>query len=808
MGLPHIQIGDGLLGEALLASVDVTQELNQHWWCTVVCRQTNDQRVPVEDLLGKPVEIKTTDEAGVEHLHFSGFIYDVALSYEVWGSYTATLTAVSDSYVFDVAKRKQYYTAGTLASLGGILAGRNGLPVAVNAPAAKALNYVQYGETDFAFLNRVVDDYGAWLRPAEHGVEIFTAFQPGSTVQWRDHEGLLEFSLTGNLVPPGFDGAHYDHHAMESQHFQQATKAPNYFDGAQALTAAVQAASQKLPSGFEPQRARAMTLSDYNTQLEAEAERALGAAVTGEGVSQNQQLKAGDTVLIQGDLDAAGTYGLIRVAHSWKGTGYSNTFVCTPWKDYRNPSPPPVQSWQGVVPARVTAHDDPKKMGRLQVQFFWQEDGATHWARMVSPHAGPDRGMMFMPEIGDEVVVLFEDGDPERPVILGSVWNGVQQAPRYALRGDDVAGNDVKRFITKSGNRLQMSDKPGAETVVIATPNHTSVNLTDNHDDSKRPMVHLHSSGDILLTAPNGRVHINSLYFSRDIGPASAPVAGGGGGAPAQPAAAAPPPEGFFHGLAGGLYGSTLQPLAHMVRHPLDTLAGVGHAIAHPVDTVSALGHAAAATGRGILSGDGRSFGTALGTVGMLAVPGAGEAGAVEDAARVGQLGELADVSKVGEAGEVADASKVTDAVAEADAPGASRLVSGSEPNFNPLRGEENCGACSTSVDNYLDGKPLEPAPLINNEWPVNAPIESPAWKFDTNPSDIESSLTNAGDGAKGIVYVGSTDASHVFNAYNSDGQIMAFDGQNGASGTIQEVAGRSNYLGDDLQWGFHPTGK
>ena len=73
--------------------------------------------------------------------------------------------------------------------------------------------------------------------------------------------------------------------------------------------------------------------------------------------------------------------------------------------------------------------NDPKQMGRLRVQFFWQEDGPAHWARMISPHAGPDRGFMMMPEVGDEVGVMFEDGDPERPVIVGSLWNAVQQAP-------------------------------------------------------------------------------------------------------------------------------------------------------------------------------------------------------------------------------------------------------------------------------------------------------------------------------------------------------------------------------------------
>ena len=54
MALPQIQIGDGMIEGALLSSVEVVQELNQHWWCTVVCRNTEDQRIAVEEMQRAP----------------------------------------------------------------------------------------------------------------------------------------------------------------------------------------------------------------------------------------------------------------------------------------------------------------------------------------------------------------------------------------------------------------------------------------------------------------------------------------------------------------------------------------------------------------------------------------------------------------------------------------------------------------------------------------------------------------------------------------------------------------------------------
>ena len=518
MALPQIAIGDGLIGDGLLSSVDIVQEVNQHWRCLIAYRNTEDQRIAVEDLLGKPLEVKTTDADGTQHLHFSGFVHDVELEYEVWGSYTARVQAVSDSWKMDITARKQYYSDQSLSAIAGTVGGRDGVPIAVSAASRKALNYVQYGETDWDFLHRIVDDYGAWMRPGEKKVEVFDSFQTGSTLQWRAEEGLLGFRLRGALAPATYSGSHYDHHAMQSDTFNQVSKPPQYYASAQRLTGAVQSASASLPAGFEPQRGRAMTLSDYNEQLQAESERSMGGAVTGTGSSRSQVLKAGDTVQIDGALDAKGTYGLLRVVHHWTRQGYTNEFVCTPWKNYRNAVPPRARTWNGLVPARVVDHNDPKKMGRIKVQFFWQADGSTHWARATSPHAGPDRGFMFMPEVGDEVAVAFEDGDPERPVILGSVWNGVQQAPRYDFRGGDIENNDVKRLVTKSGNRLHLSDKPKYETVLLATPKSTSLSMTEHSDETGRQLIHVHSDGDIVLTAPNGRVHIQSKIFSREVG--------------------------------------------------------------------------------------------------------------------------------------------------------------------------------------------------------------------------------------------------------------------------------------------------
>jgi uncharacterized protein involved in type VI secretion and phage assembly len=159
---------------------------------------------------------------------------------------------------------------------------------------------------------------------------------------------------------------------------------------------------------------------------------------------------------------------------------------------------------------------------------------------MVTPHAGGGRGFMFMPEVGDEVLVSFEHGDPERPYIVGALWNGVDIAPRggfYQGEGvmqtpangtgnsepmeipPDIKANDIKRIVTKSGHRIQLVDVKGKEAIVIATAGGQMIQLIDHCSETGgRKMLCLSSPGDIFINAPDGRVHIRSKFFSKEVG--------------------------------------------------------------------------------------------------------------------------------------------------------------------------------------------------------------------------------------------------------------------------------------------------
>jgi uncharacterized protein involved in type VI secretion and phage assembly len=110
---------------------------------------------------------------------------------------------------------------------------------------------------------------------------------------------------------------------------------------------------------------------------------------------------------------------------------------------------------QGLAVGTVTDNKDPDGLARVRVQLPWQTDGqASYWARMAVLMGGDGRGTYFLPEIGDEVVVGAENGDPSHLYVLGMVWNGKQKPPDT----NDDGKNDRRLIHSRSGHRLIFDD--------------------------------------------------------------------------------------------------------------------------------------------------------------------------------------------------------------------------------------------------------------------------------------------------------------------------------------------------------------
>lgn len=159
-------------------------------------------------------------------------------------------------------------------------------------------------------------------------------------------------------------------------------------------------------------------------------------------------------------------------------------------------------SWiAGVVTAVVTNNQDPDGLGRLKVKFPWLgESVESAWARIATPMAGAQRGVYFLPEVDDEVLVVFEHGDMRFPYVLGALWNGKDKPP---VSGEQAKGNTV-RMIKSRTHVLRLTDEKDKEKIEIEDGKNKLV------IDTAAKTITVTADQDIKLSAPQGQITLSA----------------------------------------------------------------------------------------------------------------------------------------------------------------------------------------------------------------------------------------------------------------------------------------------------------
>jgi uncharacterized protein involved in type VI secretion and phage assembly len=239
----------------------------------------------------------------------------------------------------------------------------------------------------------------------------------------------------------------------------------------------------------------------------------VGKFVEAEGAaSGTPALKAGVTVkLSQIGARFSGTYFVTAATHTYDPedgyitqfvvSGYTPTTLFHMLATERDGSTTPRD---GLVVGIVTDNKDPDNLGRVKVKYPWLAEGhASYWARLVAPGAGANRGVQFVPEVNDEVLVGFEQGNINYPYVLGGLWNKLDPPPRPS---DQIVGGDGKvkeRVIkTRTGHTVTIDDsedKPGITIVDKTAKNIIKLESTTNK-------LTIHVEGDIVIEAPKGDI--------------------------------------------------------------------------------------------------------------------------------------------------------------------------------------------------------------------------------------------------------------------------------------------------------------
>src|SRR5438128_86054 len=151
----------------------------------------------------------------------------------------------------------------------------------------------------------------------------------------------------------------------------------------------------------------------------------------------------------------------------------------------------------------VTNNKDPEDLGRVRVKFPWfSKDDESQWARIATLMGGKDRGTFFLPEVNDEVLVAFAQGDMRRPYIIGALWNGVDTPPKEF---SNDGKNNLRLIKSRSGHLIKLDDTDGSEKIeVIDKSGKNSIVI-----DTKQNTITITADKDILLKAPQGKISLD-----------------------------------------------------------------------------------------------------------------------------------------------------------------------------------------------------------------------------------------------------------------------------------------------------------
>lgn len=380
------------------------------------------------------------------------------------------VSGYSTTYLLENGKSCHSWLGRTLGEIVKDLCTKAGVQAQVAPEHNKPVGYIcQYKESDFMFIRRLAMKYQEWLY--YDGTKlVFGKPKKPKAVKLEFDTTLTSFEMgVQTLARPArvFSYQSKNDHSMA----EDTPNKPSGLDqlGSKAFQASLEMFKEPALQ-YAHSRVHHMQEMEMYVKKKQEAEAAESHYMV--GTSEEVQLTAGSVVRITspfgeriGSVTKAslGEYLIIDIEHSVdEGNYYGNKFRAIPSGVQSLPLPDVELAVAETQMARVTSNADPEGKGRVQVQMNWQTgDMYSDWIRGLTPDGGSsdsvenNRGMVFIPEVGDYVLVGFRHNDPNRPYIMGSLFNG-----KTGKGGGE--GNNTKSITTKSGSTIKLDDSSGS----------------------------------------------------------------------------------------------------------------------------------------------------------------------------------------------------------------------------------------------------------------------------------------------------------------------------------------------------------
>ena len=459
-------------------------------------------QIPYTSFLGKSLSLTITPEGGVvdasKELGFVGLVTHVSLENSVDKINAGTIVAHSPTITMDGARHNAFYREQSATDIIGAILRRHPITLGKIDSSSGSLKFsVQHRETDYEYIMRLATGSGLF---AFYDGKEFRVVKPSSAdleeLAWRQTLGSFTLGLGTESAEFTADVYNYEQKKTYSQDSKSLSQQASLSD----LSRVAPEASKNIykDSGVSLAPRKVDDAQSLDSILQMERSRALGRMIQCSGRSIIPTVAPGHCVRISGMQALEGTYWVLSVKHVFDESGrYHNVFECTPL-DIAYPQVKSVRpNISNLQMAVVLDNNDPEQMGRVKVKFPWNESDETPWVRVMSMGAGKDHGWFCLPEIGDEVLVGYEQGSPDLPIVLGGLYNS-DDAPNAEV-GDEA--NSIKAFHTRSGNKIILNDTDGDEQINIIGKDGSKILM-----QSKGPSITIETGGDLTIKAANIKI--------------------------------------------------------------------------------------------------------------------------------------------------------------------------------------------------------------------------------------------------------------------------------------------------------------
>ncbi len=455
--------------------------------------------------IGAKVKVELS-AAGQPPSTFEGECVSLGARYH-GGRFQATVRAFDASHRLNRGRMTKTYEAMTGSDIFSKIVQEAGLTKGtVEATSVTFPHLTVANETPFAFLRRLA---------AEHGLEAVAADNKMHFRKPESKEAPITITVGGSLLSLDCEISAADQ-VKDIKVTGWDPKQKKEVVG-QAVVGTKAAKITLTPSAISTKMGTTKKLVIGGLPIETQAHATAVAKATAEQVgsafidvrgtvSGHTGLRAGGRIKLEGvGKDVKGEYVLSSTRHIWtQATGYITEFTVSGQQDrslgglVQGAAAGAGRSLSGVVTGIVTDNKDPDGVGRVRVALPWLDaEHVSGWARVAFPGAGKDRGITFLPEVNDEVLVAFHHGDPDKPMVIGGLFNGKDKFPDSKSDVGTDRGKVNLRGIFTNKHKLTFDDKSGQEALTLG--------LRD-----KSYMITLDKKGTVISIGSDGKVDVKA----------------------------------------------------------------------------------------------------------------------------------------------------------------------------------------------------------------------------------------------------------------------------------------------------------